>query len=54
MLTGTHLWGVTGDSWGRLPLLRLTLLLDAAVGVCSALLPDKRLFIAARFFNGFL
>ncbi|XP_034246077.1 putative transporter svop-1 [Thrips palmi] len=54
MLMGTHLWGVTADSWGRLPLLRLTLLLDAVVGVISSLLPDKRLFIAARFFNGFL
>lgn len=54
MLTGTLLWGVAADSWGRVPLLRLTLLGDAAMGVVSSLAPDKRLFIAARFFTGFL
>ncbi|KAE8753104.1 hypothetical protein FOCC_FOCC000027 [Frankliniella occidentalis] len=48
MLTGTLLWGVAADSWGRVPLLRLTLLGDAAMGVVSSLAPDKRLFIAAR------
>lgn len=54
MLVGTHSWGVAADSWGRVPLLRFTLLADAAVAAVSSLLPDKRLFLAARFFNGFL
>ncbi|KAK3910985.1 Synaptic vesicle glycoprotein 2B [Frankliniella fusca] len=54
MLAGTWLWGVAADTWGRVPLLRLTLLADAAVGVLSSFSPDKRIFIAARFFTGFL
>lgn len=54
MIAGTHICGAAADTWGRLPLLRITLLGDAALGIVSALLPDKRLFLAVRFLNGFL